>query len=162
MTKTTTGAAAAGLKGALGATMWKVVGRRVGGWIVVVGLVFGVFGSLWMAYIDLSSPHCDQQLMRPGDTCSTLTGWSGRSKQTIERLNPAGSAPVQLAAPAYWHAGTGRLHTYVYDMAGIREFHRETGLLCLSVAMLLVLQLGRMGFGVIRAKRSKKPDEADL
>ena len=142
----------------LWATVWKIVGRVALGWFLVCMFVVGVFGGLGVAYIDLTGPHCDQHLMGPGDTCSTLTSRPGRSQQSIERLNPAGAAPVELVAPPNWHASTGQLHTYVYDQAGMRRFHRATGLGCLAMAVLFSVLLGRVALGIIRAKRHPRID----
>jgi hypothetical protein len=160
MNATTTEAAEnRGPKHTLWAIIWKIISRLFIGWIVLILLVFGVFGGLRVAYLDLTGPHCDQHLMSPGDTCSTLTSRPGRSQQTIERLNPAGAAPVELVAPANWHAKAEQLHTYVYDQAGMREFHRGTGLLCLSMSVLVAVMLGRVAIGIIRAKRSPKTED---
>ncbi len=144
----------------LWATLWKIVGRLAIGWFVMCMLVFGVIGGLAVAYLDLTGPHCDQHLMGPADTCSTLTSRPGRSQQTIERLNPAGVTPVELAVPANWHAAPGQLHTYVRDQAGMREFHRATGLGCLAMAVLFSVLFGRVGLGIIRAKRSPRTDDS--
>jgi hypothetical protein len=162
MTETTTAAAEnRGPKRKLWAAIWRIISRLFIGWIVLILLVFGVFGGLGVAYFDLTGPHCDQHLMSAGDTCSTLTSRPGRSQQTIERLNPAGAAPVELVAPANWHAEAGQLHTYVYDQAGMREFHRGTGLLCLSMSVLVAVMLARVLIGIIRAKRSPRVEETN-
>ena len=161
MTETTTAAAESpGPKHTLWVTIWKIICRLFIGWIVLSMLVFGVFGGLGVAYLDLTGPHCDQHLMSPGDTCSTLTSRPGRSQQTLERLNPAGAVPVELVAPANWHTEAGQLHTQIHDEAGMREFHRGTGLLCLSMSVLIAVMLSRIAIGVIHAKWSPKTEDS--
>lgn len=119
-----------------------------GGWIgwvfdkawiggIYAGLVFLLFAGVVLAYDDLTDPHCDGQLMGPGQLCSVMQVGGGRSTTYREHLNPAGSTPVVLTLPGYrrpekiWHA--------TYDADLMRSYHRTPGWFGVAMAALPIL-----------------------
>lgn len=135
--------------------------RTVWGWIgflvnrvLVLGLCWVVLvmvgGGLYMAWLDLTGPHCDRQLMRPGDTCSTLWVRSGRSTKQLEQLNPPGAVPAVLDLPGYRHPEP--IVRGVYDVDGMRHYHRWDGLGGLALAALPTIA----GISIWRQRRKGK------
>lgn len=109
-------------------------------------------GACLVAYQDLTGPHCDGRRMGAADTCSVLSSRGLRSVRTIERLNPAGTGPAVLTAPANWHATQQNTRQHVYSPAGMRDFHRTTGYTMLGFALLISLILGSWARKAARAK----------
>lgn len=144
-------------------TIWGWIGFAVDravllflAWVVLVM----VGGGSCLAWLDLTGPHCDGQVMRSGDTCSTLSLHHGRSTKQLEQLNPPGAAPAVLTLPGYQHPE--RIEHGVYGADGMRRNHLPWGLGGLVLAALPTLILVLAWRQARRAKRAKavRPDEA--
>lgn len=143
-------------------SIWTTIGRIVDR-VLFVGLclvfLFIFVCGVFLAYLDLTGPHCGTAVMNPGDTCSTLTATSGRSTKRIEKLNPAGTPPAVLTLPGYRHREN--VYTGVYDVDGMREEHRPWGLGGLAMATLPVLMLLSSWRQARRAKKTALQDSVE-
>lgn len=140
-------------------SIWAMIGRIVDR-VLFVGLclvfLFIFMCGTFLAYLNLTGPHCGTAFMNAGDTCSTLTATSGRSTKRIEKLNPAGTPPAVLTLPGYRHPE--KVYTEVYDVDGVRAEHRSWGLAGLAMATLPVLLLLSSWRQARRAKKAAPQD----
>lgn len=142
-------------KRSIWATIGRIVDRTLFVGLCLVFLFIFVCG-VFLAYLNLTGPHCGTDRMGPGDTCSTLTAGSGRSTKRMEKLNPAGTRPAVLTLPGYRHPE--KVYTAVYNVDGMRKEHRSWGLGGLAMATLPALMLLSAWRQTRRAKKAALRD----
>jgi hypothetical protein len=88
-----------------------------------------------------------------------LTAELYRGEQRIERLNPPGTEPSVLTAPARWHA-TPKTIQGVHSPAEMRNLHRSIGYEKLAFSALLAALPTRWAHKAHRVARAKRSSTA--